>query len=483
MFRDPSRFHRWTTWENLPQAFREGGHVSTVDRRVAHPAPLARPLSSLRVVETLRFRPLQRFWFHQHALALVMLSCAAPLQNHRFEPRIPGRAAGQGRVAARQEFEAIEIGTAQAQRTPGFLERDHASAQKFVSALRALRIGADEKHEQLAGLRRGRGIIGRSHAISRSHPDTAHGNIRCVKSLPDFLKPLEKLTRPFPSAAVVRAIERREESTPHLLRTLERVQQAPQEVAGDYMLHLYALHLLAQFRETRAYRPIVGLSRYPQIESLFGDTITESLGGVIASVCDGDEQPIRELIEDANADEFARGAGITALAARVLAGQAPREKLSHYFSELFASRLEREPSYVWDALVCACVDLRMKEQLEAIRQAYREGFADPFVQPLAEAGKEIASAPVAPGGSYAENYALIDDTIAEMSGWCCFEPRSADAANEFGEELEDKDKLLHGPSPVHVPAIPLRRPEPRVGRNEPCACGSGRKYKKCCGGK
>jgi uncharacterized protein len=27
---------------------------------------------------------------------------------------------------------------------------------------------------------------------------------------------------------------------------------------------------------------------------------------------------------------------------------------------------------------------------------------------------------------------------------------------------------------------PVRRDQPRVGRNDPCPCGSGRKYKKCC---
>jgi uncharacterized protein len=27
---------------------------------------------------------------------------------------------------------------------------------------------------------------------------------------------------------------------------------------------------------------------------------------------------------------------------------------------------------------------------------------------------------------------------------------------------------------------PIRREEPRVGRNDPCPCGSGKKYKKCC---
>jgi len=36
------------------------------------------------------------------------------------------------------------------------------------------------------------------------------------------------------------------------------------------------------------------------------------------------------------------------------------------------------------------------------------------------------------------------------------------------------DGHVHGPEPY-------RRETPRVGRNEPCPCGSGKKYKKCCG--
>jgi len=28
---------------------------------------------------------------------------------------------------------------------------------------------------------------------------------------------------------------------------------------------------------------------------------------------------------------------------------------------------------------------------------------------------------------------------------------------------------------------PFRRSEPKIGRNDPCPCGSGKKYKKCCG--
>lgn len=28
---------------------------------------------------------------------------------------------------------------------------------------------------------------------------------------------------------------------------------------------------------------------------------------------------------------------------------------------------------------------------------------------------------------------------------------------------------------------PVKRDKPKVGRNDPCACGSGKKHKKCCG--
>ena len=31
------------------------------------------------------------------------------------------------------------------------------------------------------------------------------------------------------------------------------------------------------------------------------------------------------------------------------------------------------------------------------------------------------------------------------------------------------------------PGVTIRREAPKIGRNDPCPCGSGKKYKKCCG--
>lgn len=41
------------------------------------------------------------------------------------------------------------------------------------------------------------------------------------------------------------------------------------------------------------------------------------------------------------------------------------------------------------------------------------------------------------------------------------------------EDISDLERFLNPPT--------LRRTQPKVGRNDPCPCGSGEKYKKCCG--
>lgn len=42
--------------------------------------------------------------------------------------------------------------------------------------------------------------------------------------------------------------------------------------------------------------------------------------------------------------------------------------------------------------------------------------------------------------------------------------------------------FAHERRPVLQPLLqPVRRDRPRAGRNDPCPCGSGKKFKKCCG--
>ena len=54
----------------------------------------------------------------------------------------------------------------------------------------------------------------------------------------------------------------------------------------------------------------------------------------------------------------------------------------------------------------------------------------------------------------------------------------AETGNSFLDFVKDADpEMLER----FMPAETHRRESPKVGRNDPCTCGSGRKYKKCCG--
>lgn len=48
---------------------------------------------------------------------------------------------------------------------------------------------------------------------------------------------------------------------------------------------------------------------------------------------------------------------------------------------------------------------------------------------------------------------------------------------------QQKEEKLERERLANQPRQPYRREEPRVGRNDPCPCGSGKKYKKCHMGK
>ena len=56
----------------------------------------------------------------------------------------------------------------------------------------------------------------------------------------------------------------------------------------------------------------------------------------------------------------------------------------------------------------------------------------------------------------------------------------------FGANRKEKTRIPEpspkdpeAPQAVPAPAAPISR-EPKVGRNDPCPCGSGKKFKKCC---
>jgi preprotein translocase subunit SecA len=85
---------------------------------------------------------------------------------------------------------------------------------------------------------------------------------------------------------------------------------------------------------------------------------------------------------------------------------------------------------------------------------------------------------------------LEKEKPANLSGmFAAMEP--PDRAYFSQDQPADAQECTTAPNPetcynMHndaQPQQPYRRPEPKIGRNEPCPCGSGKKYKQCCLGK
>lgn len=306
--------------------------------------------------------------------------------------------------------------------------------------------------------------------------------------IPDILAAFEHVQVPFPARAVAAARERREEITPHLLEVLDWTLRDAEMLAEeeDRVAHLFAMFLLAEFREERAFPALLALASLPadQVEDLLGDVATDGLERVLASVCGGETEPILQLVRNPEINEWVRGAGVRALACLVVEGVKSREEVIELYRGLYAGGLEDEPSNAWDELVSCSLDLHPEGLMVEIRDAYERDVVDSGFVGFGEAEAELEKGREAVLDALRENPFLgfVGSVEEEMASWACFsEENDEDHPDSYGwdPDGEDGGRSLEGST--WKPPTTVRREAPKVGRNEPCPCGSGKKFKKCCG--
>ena len=225
--------------------------------------------------------------------------------------------------------------------------------------------------------------------------------------------------------------------------------------ASEEEVHLfaYALYLTAKWRERRAYPYVIRWLSLPEDQpfEIGGDIVTQDGARILAAVSDGDLAPIKTLILNRDADPYGRDSAIRALALLAAWAELPRAPIVEYLRWLAREGLEREPGQAWNSLVHACLSIGAFELFDDLRQAFADGLPDPKFISL----EELDQAEVAAGATL-DRLGDLDfpiDDVAEATAWWDREPDV--------------------PEPYRAP--------PKVGRNDPCPCGSGKKYKKCHG--
>jgi hypothetical protein len=280
--------------------------------------------------------------------------------------------------------------------------------------------------------------------------------------------------------ALASADAHREALVGPLLAALERGIADPIGASKeDASTFSYALYLLAKWREPRAYPYVIRWLSLPEEQpfEIAGDVVTQEGARILAGVCDGNLEPITSLILNRGADQWGRSAGVGALARLAAWAEVPRARVIERLLWLAREGLEREPNAVWESLAAESADIEALEVFPELRRAYDDDLIDPqFIRP-----SELDAVEAMPRGEMVrktrERHPPIDD-VAAATAWWDRRPQDMDAEDdplldEDGEVDESAGGLPEISEPYRAPA--------KIGRNEPCPCGSGKKYKRCCG--
>ncbi len=277
-----------------------------------------------------------------------------------------------------------------------------------------------------------------------------------------------------------------DELTPRIIERFERVLAASREPGNESVPYVgFLFFLAAEFRSHAAHPLMVQLLRMPEdlVDRAIGDGLTEGVSTALADTCPGSIDGLLGLIDDGAAGPFARGAGLTALAMLWKRGVLSREEM---LGQLLRVAALLDPESENDALVGnAVVDTAVRMNAHEIRSSilglYERGLADEMYYESEYTAKHLL-----PGATPAHEEAClnrtIDDAWAEVKGWACF----TSDANRERPFLPPTEPMPHPPTGAsdwdkkYAPLTPFRA-SPKIGRNEPCPCGSGKKYKKCCG--
>jgi hypothetical protein len=289
-----------------------------------------------------------------------------------------------------------------------------------------------------------------------------------------------------PVEALRAADANRRALVPVFLDAIEQYLAKDADGRDDENPLFFIFHLLGSWREKSAYRPLARLLRIgtDEIEYLLGEGTTATSHRVMAAVFDGDPKPLYDVVLDPRADELVRARMCEAVAMVTLSGELAREQAARFLRASYADLEPHGDWYVWEGWGSAIAALGLSELKPLVEQAFARSLACGAWLTLEDFEEDLQHAFDHPDSPWADadEYAPWGNAIEELSTWYRFSPayeqemdgRLHAAGRQQSDDWDDAPALSH---------VPASNPYRHVGRNDPCPCGSGRKFKKCCLGR
>jgi hypothetical protein len=301
--------------------------------------------------------------------------------------------------------------------------------------------------------------------------------------MPDFadiLARLDDMATPYPAAAIQTLNEHRESAAPVLRQVLRDVLADP-KAYDKRIVQMHVAALLAEWGDGEAHDLLARLCRLDEeaSEAVWCDFTTEGLPECLVATFQQDSEPLLQVIADREAHEWGRVAATRALGRLACEGRCDIEVVTARLLGIATTHAEslRNSGHFGDVvlavLAAELVPFLSPDRVETeLLPWFETGIATSGLVSVhhlrARAGDRDYALQYG-HARYADIRAcnLVDHLhLAEP----------ATAAKPF-RRLPAQPQA---PAPIAPPAMPFRRDQAKVGRNDPCPCGSGRKSKKCC---
>jgi hypothetical protein len=289
-----------------------------------------------------------------------------------------------------------------------------------------------------------------------------------------------------PQPALIAASERRAEMLPLFLAEIDRYLAGDAAERSKPTPLLFIFHLLGEWRETSAYRPLARLLRCPDdhLDAALGDATTENAHRVMAAVFDGDPQPLYDIILDPEADQFVRSRMCETLAMLVVLGRLDRDEVARFLRDCWANLQPRDACFVWEGWQEVIAVLGLVELRDVVKEAFERGIVHPSWTAFHYFESDLEHAIQNPTEPWPRNngeYTLFGNTAEELAHWHCFSDEYKQDRERARREIFERSVSRTAAYAGYLAAMaPVRNLLRDVGRNDPCPCGSGKKFKKCC---
>ncbi|WP_316250575.1 DUF1186 domain-containing protein [Catenovulum sp. 2E275] len=280
---------------------------------------------------------------------------------------------------------------------------------------------------------------------------------------------------------------------PELVKVIDEFIAEPASLSAERQnILFYGTFLLAELKYTPALDKVLELfacqdTFLTPIESVFGDTLTELVPSLFYILADGNPEVLSDFILGDHLAMYSKGSAIEVVFAQFEAGVVSRAQLVDYISlwkNTFLISTGITHNFLMSVLATSCIDYQINEFKNEFIALCNKKVFDEDRASLAEIKawddtdglKQIELGFIQADFNLVETFESwgMKDEGATLSEASVEEEmrRLLGENNPFANTIFDEDFIMENSVPVSSLT--------KVGRNDPCPCGSGKKYKKCC---